>query len=95
MTLGRAANTVPRIKVHDDPAARLSAYPRSIRRLAVTRLGQPTFRSPTGLPCPPPGHPGLCPADEHRQCLAGAISSFGLDALAGTVRLRWLESAYS
>ena len=34
-----------RVRVHDDPAATLSAYPRPIRQLAVTGLGhdQPTL----------------------------------------------------
>ena len=36
MTLGRAGNKTRRVKVHDDPAAQLSAYPRPIRQLAVT-----------------------------------------------------------
>ena len=45
MTLGRAGGKTRRIKVHDDPAAKLSAYPRPIRQLAVTGLGhdQPTL----------------------------------------------------
>ncbi len=45
MTLGRAGNKTRRVKVHDDPAAALSAYPRPIRQLAVTGLGhdQPTL----------------------------------------------------
>src|SRR5439155_1617455 len=38
MTLPRAGNKTRRIKVHDDPAAQLSAYPRPIRQLAVTGL---------------------------------------------------------
>jgi hypothetical protein len=44
MTLGRAGGKTRRIRVHDDPAATLSAYPRPIRELAVTGLGhdQPT-----------------------------------------------------
>src|SRR5438046_7263518 len=33
MTLGRAKNTTRRIRVHDDPATALSAYPRPIRQL--------------------------------------------------------------
>ena len=45
MTLRRAGNKTRRIRVHDDPAATLSAYPRPIRQLAVTGLGhdQPTL----------------------------------------------------
>ena len=45
MTLGRAGGRTRRVKVRDDPAATLSAYPRPIRQLAVTGLGhdQPTL----------------------------------------------------
>ncbi len=45
ITLGRAGNKTRRVRVHDDPAATLSAYPRPIRQLAVTGLGhdQPTL----------------------------------------------------
>ena len=38
MTLGRAGEQDRRIRVHDDPATTLSAYPRPIRQLAVTGL---------------------------------------------------------
>ena len=45
MTLSRAGGRTRRVKVRDDPAATLSAYPRPIRQLAVTGLGhdQPTL----------------------------------------------------
>jgi hypothetical protein len=36
MTLGRAGNKTRRVRVHDDPATTLSAYPSPIRQLAVT-----------------------------------------------------------
>jgi hypothetical protein len=56
MTLGRAKNHTRRVKVHDDPAATLSAYPRPIRQLAVTGLGhdQPTLLI-TNRPSSQPG----------------------------------------
>jgi hypothetical protein len=45
MTLGRAVHKTHRVKVHDNPAAQLSAYPRPIRQSAVTGPGhdQPTL----------------------------------------------------
>ena len=69
MTLGRAGNKTRRVKVHDDPAATLSAYPRPIRQLAVTGLGHD---QPTLLITNRPSLPArqviqlLRPADEHR-----------------------------
>ena len=55
MTLGRAGGTTRRVKVHDDPAALLSAYPRPIRQLAVTGLGhdQATLLITNRPACPP------------------------------------------
>jgi hypothetical protein len=90
MTLGRAGNKTRRIKVHDDPAATLSAYPRPIRQLAVTGLGhdQPTLLI-TNRPALPARQ--VIQAYARRmnieQRLAEAIQSFGLDALAGAVPL--------
>ena len=90
MTLGRAKNTTRRVKVHDDPAATLSAYPRPIRQLAVTGLGHD---QPTLLITNRPGLPArqVIQAYARRmnieQRLAEAISSFSLDALAGAVPL--------
>jgi hypothetical protein len=90
MTLGRAGGRTRRVKVHDDPAATLSAYPRPIRQLAVTGLGhdQPTLLITND---------GAAPARKIieayarrmniEQRLAEAIRSFGLDALAGAVPL--------
>ena len=90
MTLGRAGNKTRRIKVHDDPAATLSAYPRPIRQLAVTGLGhdQPTLLI-TNRPALPARQ--VIQAYARRmnieQRLAEAIQSFGLDALVGAVPL--------
>ena len=90
MTLGRAGNKTRRVKVHDDPAATLSAYPRPIRQLAVTGLGhdQPTLlvTNQAALPARQ-----VIQTYARRmnieQRLAEAIQSFGLDALAGAVPL--------
>jgi len=90
MALGRAGNKTRRVKVHDDPAATLSAYPRPIRQLAVTGLGhdQPTLLV-TNRPALPARQ--VIQAYARRmnieQRLAEAIQSFGLDALAGAVPL--------
>ena len=90
MTLGRAGGKTRRIKVHDDPAATLSAYPRPIRQLAVTGLGHD---QPTLLITNRPGLPARQVIGSYarrmniEQRLAEAIQSFGLDALAGAVPL--------
>jgi hypothetical protein len=90
MTLGRAGNTTRRIRVHDDPAAALSAYPRPIRQLAVTGLGHD---QPTLLITNRPALPARQVIQSYarrmniEQRLAEAIQSFGLDALAGAVPL--------
>jgi hypothetical protein len=90
MTLGRAGGRTRRIKVHDDPAAQLSAYPRPLRQLAVTGLGhdQPTLlitNDSTAMARK------IIESYSRRmnieQRLAEAIQSFGLDALAGAVPL--------
>lgn len=90
MTLGRAGNKTRRIRVHDDPAATLSAYPRPIRQLAVTGLGhdQPTLLI-TNRPALPARQIIQTYARRMNieQRLAEAIQSFGLDALAGAVPL--------
>ena len=90
MTLGRAGGKTRRVKVHDDPAAQLSAYPRPIRQLAVTGLGhdQPTLLI-TNRPALPARHViGTCARRMNiEQRLAEAIQSFSLDALAGAVPL--------
>jgi hypothetical protein len=90
MTLGRAGNKTRRVKVHDDPAAQLSAYPRPIRQLAVTGLGHD---QPTLLITNRPAFPARQVIQSYarrmniKQRLAEAIQSFGLDALAGAVPL--------
>ncbi len=90
MTLARAGGRTRRVKIHDNPAAQLSAYPRPLRQLAVTGLGhdQPTLLITND---------GTTPARKIvesysrrmniEQRLAEAIRSFGLDALAGAVPL--------
>ena len=90
MTLGRAGNKTRRIRVHDDPAAVLSAYPRPIRQLAVTGLGHD---QPTLLITNRPQLPARQVISSYarrmniEQRLAEAIQSFSLDALAGAVPL--------
>jgi hypothetical protein len=90
LTLGRAKNKTSRIRVHDDPAAQLSAYPRPIRQLAVTGLGhdQPTLLITNRAQLPARQ---VIQAYARRmnieQRLAEAIQSFSLDALAGAVPL--------
>jgi hypothetical protein len=90
MTLGRAGNKTRRIRVHDNPAAQLSAYPRPIRQLAVTGLGH---EQPTLLITNRPHLPARQVIGSYarrmniEQRLAEAIQSFGLDALAGAVPL--------
>jgi hypothetical protein len=90
MTLPRAGGHTRHIKVHDDPAAQLSAYPRPIRQLAVTGLGhdQPTLliTNRTQLPARQ-AIQAYARRMNIEQRLAEAISSFGLDALAGAVPL--------
>ena len=90
MTLGRAGGKTRRVKVHDDPAATLSAYPRPIRQLAVTGLGHD---QPTLLITNQPQLPARQVIGSYarrmntEQRLAEAIQSFSLDALAGAVPL--------
>ena len=90
MTLGRAGNKTRRVRVHDDPAATLSAYPRPIRQLAVTGLGhdQPTLliTNRAALPARQVIQ-SYARRMNIEQRLAEAIQSFGLDALAGAVPL--------
>ncbi len=90
LTLGRAGNKTRRVQVHDDPAARLSAYPRPIRQLAVSGLGHD---QPTLLITNRPQLPARQVIQSYarrmniEQRLAEAIQSFSLDALAGAVPL--------
>lgn len=90
MTLGRAGGKTRRVKIHDDPAATLSAYPRPIRQLAVTGLGHD---QPTLLITNQPQLPARQVIGSYarrmntEQRLAEAIQSFSLDALADAVPL--------
>ena len=74
-----------RVKVHDDPTAQLSAYPRPIRQLAVTGLGhdQPTLLI-TNRPALPARQVIGSYARQTNivQRLTEAFQSFSLDALA-------------
>ncbi len=90
LTLSRAGGKTRRVRVAEDPAARLSSYPGSLRQLAITGLGhdEPTIliTNDTNL--------GTRQVIEHyarrmniEQRLAEAIQSFSLDALAGAVPL--------
>jgi hypothetical protein len=90
MTIARAGSRTRKVRVHDNPAARLSAYPRPIRQLAVAGLGhdQPTLLITNGDALPARQ---VIEAYARRmnieQRLAEAIRSFSLDALAGAVPL--------
>ncbi len=89
-TLGRAGGRTRRVKVHDDPAATLSAYPRPIRQLAVTGLGhdQPTLLITNDTAAPAKKViESYARRMNIEQRLAEAIQSFSLDALAGAVPL--------
>jgi hypothetical protein len=90
MTLGRAGGKTRRVRVHDDPAAQLSAYPRPIRQLAVTGLGhdQPTLLITNRTALPARQVIGTYARRMNiEQRLAEAIQAFSLDALAGAVPL--------
>ncbi len=90
MTLARAGGRTRRVKIHDDPAAALSAYPRPIRQLAVTGLGH---YEPTLIITNDDVAPARKIIESYarrmniEQRLAEAIQSFSLDALAGAVPL--------
>lgn len=90
LTVARAGGKTRRVQVHEDPAARLSAYPGTVRQLAITGLGhdEPTIlitndtqRTATAL------IQRYAQRMNIEQRLAEAIRSFGLDALAGAVPL--------
>jgi hypothetical protein len=84
------AVTGGRVKVHDDPAATLSAYPRPIRKLAVTGLGhdQPTLLVTNRAQLPARQVIRSYARQMNiEQRLAEAIQAFHLDALASTVPL--------
>jgi Transposase DDE domain group 1 len=90
MTLGRAGGKTRRVKVHDDHATTLSAYPRPIRQLAVTGLGhdQPTLLITNQAQLPARQViSSYARRMNIEQRLAEAIQSFSLDALASAVPL--------
>ncbi|MBE1608044.1 helix-turn-helix domain-containing protein [Actinopolymorpha pittospori] len=88
LTIARAGGKTRRVRVIEDPAATLSAYPSTLRQLAITGLGhdEPTILI-TNNRTTPTKH--VIEAYARRmnieQRLAEAIRSFGLDALAGAV----------
>lgn len=90
LTITRAGGKTRRVSVIEDPAATLSAYPGTLRQLAITGLGHD---EPTILITNDPDTPikQVIEAYARRmnieQRLAEAIRSFGLDTLAGAVPL--------
>jgi hypothetical protein len=90
MTVARAGGNTRRVKVIDDPAARLSTYPGTLRQLAVAGLGHD---EPTILITNRDALPARQVIETYsrrmniEQRLAEAIRSFHLDALAGAVAL--------
>ena len=90
MTVARAGSNTRKVQVIDDPAAKLSSYPGTLRQLAVAGLGHD---EPTILIT----NRDLLPTRQIietysrrmniEQRLAEAIRSFGLDSLAGAVPL--------
>ena len=90
LTIARAGGKTRRVRVVEDPAARLSDYPGTLRQLAVAGLGhdEPTILITNR---PEPSAKQIIEAYARRmnieQRLAEAIRSFGLDALAGAVAL--------
>jgi hypothetical protein len=90
LTVARAGGKTRRVQVHEDPAARLTAYPGTVRQLAVTGLGHD---EPTILITNHRDRTLKALIERYaqrmniEQRLAEAIRSFGLDALAGAVPL--------
>jgi transposase len=90
MTIARAGGRTRRVRVIEDPAATLSAYPGTLRQLAVAGLGHD---EPTILVTNDPDTATRKVIETYarrmniEQRLAEAIRSFGLDALAGAVPL--------
>jgi hypothetical protein len=90
LTIDRAGGKTRRVRVLEDPAATLSAYPGTLRQLAITGLGhdEPTILITNNRASPTKQ---VITAYARRmnieQRLAEAIRSFGLDALAGAVPL--------
>ncbi|MFF2114303.1 hypothetical protein [Rhodococcus koreensis] len=90
LTVARAGGKTRKVKVHENPAATLSAYPGTVRQLAIAGLGhdEPTILITNDTDTP---IKNIIEAYARRmnieQRLAEAIRSFGLDALAGAVPL--------
>jgi len=90
MTIARAGGKTRRVAVIDNPAAKLSSYPGTLRQLAVAGLGHD---EPTILVTNDPASPAKAIIERYarrmniEQRLAESIRSFGLDALAGAVPL--------
>ena len=61
LTVARAGGTTRRVRVIDDPAARLSSYPGTLRQLAVAGLGheQPTILITNEIRCRQTAHRDL------------------------------------
>ena len=90
MTVARAGGKTRTVRVIDDPAAKLSKYPGTLRQLAVAGLGHD---EPTLLITNRDALPAKQVIETYarrmniEQRLAEAIRSFGLDAFAGAVPL--------
>ena len=90
LALSRAGGRTRRVRVTENPTARLSAYPDTLRQLAITGLGHD---EPTILITNDPDTATRQLIEHYarrmniEQRLAEAIRSFGLDALAGAVPL--------
>jgi hypothetical protein len=90
MTVARAGGTTRKVRIIDDPAAKLSSYPGTLRQLAVAGLGHD---EPTILITNRDHLPARQVIETYsrrmniEQRLAEAIRSFGLDSLAGAVPL--------
>lgn len=90
MTIARAGAKTRRVRVIDDPAAKLSTYPGTLRQLAVAGLGhdEPTILITNDLTSPTKKViERYARRMNIEQRLAESIRSFGLDALAGAVPL--------
>ena len=90
MTIARAGAKTRRVRVIDDPAAKLSTYPGTLRQLVVAGLGhdEPTVLITNDLTSPTRKViERYARRMNIEQRLAEAIRSFGLDALAGAVPL--------
>src|SRR5262249_50168082 len=90
ITPDRAGGTSRTVRIVDDPTVRLSAYPGTVRQIAITGLGHD---DPTILITNDRGRAAKALIERYakrmdiEQRLAEAIRGFGLDALAGAVPL--------